>query len=104
MTTPRSGPGQGQSDQISGQNLQPNPDEVNNFHRYSDVDVSPESQHHTLGMDPNQTSQGDHTHDGKNSKTLYAGTITGSRGGNVALASLLSALNAKGIIIDSTVI
>lgn len=104
MTTPRTGSAQGQDEENSGKNLQPNPDEVNDFHRYSDVDVSPESQHHTLGMDPNQASQGDHTHNGRDSKALYAGTITGSRGGNVALTNLLNALASKGIIIDSTVI
>ena len=53
-----------------GAELQPNPDQVNEFHRYADTDNSPESTHHTLGNDPNQSSPGDHDHDGRNSKLL----------------------------------
>lgn len=50
-----------------GAALAPNPDQVNEFHRYDDSDNSPESHHHTLGVDPNQASPGDHNHDGRNS-------------------------------------
>ena len=46
------------------------PDKVNNLHRYSDNDTSPVAQHHTLGLDQNQASPGNHTHDGRNSQTL----------------------------------
>lgn len=92
------------SNQQPGAALAPNPDAVNEFHRYSDVDNSPDSHHHTIGIDPNQASPGDHNHDGRNSKSLNAGTVTGSRGGNVALASLLTTLANKGIIIDGTVV
>lgn len=53
-----------------GANLMPNPDQVNEFHRYSDQDTSPEAQHHSLGVDPNQASPGNHTHDGKNSPLI----------------------------------
>lgn len=58
------------SQENPGRPLQPNPEEVNEFHRYSDVDNGPDSQHHTLGIDPNQSSPGDHTHNGRTSRTL----------------------------------
>ena len=48
----------------------PEADQVNAFHRYSDKDVSPDSDHHTLGTGIEQASPGDHNHDGKNSKGL----------------------------------
>jgi len=48
----------------------PEAEQVNAFHRYSDKDVSQESDHHTLGTGIEQASPGDHNHDGKNSKTL----------------------------------
>lgn len=48
----------------------PNPDQVNEFHRYDDVDNAPESHHHTLGPEPIQAAPGDHNHDGRNSKTI----------------------------------
>lgn len=87
-----------------GQSL-PNPDEVNEFHRYDDVDNFPEAHHHTLGIDPNQASFGDHNHDGRNSKILFGRiVVTGSRGGNEALAALLTALANHGFITDSTTI
>lgn len=54
----------------SGAALAPNPDQVNEFHRYADTDASPDAQHHTLGVDPNQSSPGDHNHDGRNSAFL----------------------------------
>lgn len=86
-----------------GAALAPNPDQVNEFHRYDDSDNAPESHHHTIGTDPNQASPGDHRHNGKDSYLLYGGiTVTGSRGGNAALASLLTALAQEGIIIDGT--
>jgi hypothetical protein len=44
--------------------------EVNDFHSNSDVDKSTLSQHHTLGIQPNQASPGDHTHDGRNSRRI----------------------------------
>jgi hypothetical protein len=44
--------------------------EVNEFHANSDVDKSTISQHHTLGIQPNQASPGDHNHDGRNSRRI----------------------------------
>lgn len=51
--------------------------EVNEFHRYSDKDDSPQAQHHTLGTEDNQASPGGHNHDGRNSK-LIAGSLPGA--------------------------
>lgn len=62
-----------------GASLAPNPDAVNEFHRYSDVDNSPDSHHHTLGIDPNQGAAGDHDHDGRNSKLLASTSHTHSQ-------------------------
>lgn len=74
-------------------------------HRQSDVDSSPQSQHHTLGTNRSQASPGNHIHDGITSPKLGALAIntsgndtkpalvlTGSKGGNVALANLIAML------------
>lgn len=72
----------------------PPPEIVNKFHERSDVDSSSLAQHHTLGVKHDQASPGDHTHNGEGSLFLMEGvTITGSKGGNVALASLITALS-----------
>lgn len=55
----------------------PTPQEVNRFHAKSDVDSSKVAQHHTLGFQANQSSPGDHIHDGKTSKQIGAGLDTG---------------------------
>lgn len=70
---------------------------VDDFHRNSDLDQRAESQHHTLGPAPAQASPGNHTHDGGSSAPLWQGdTITGSRGGNIALNSTIALLVKKG--------
>lgn len=47
----------------------------------------------SLGTGNTQASPGDHTHDGVMSRRLMSGvTITGSKGGNTALANLITAL------------
>ncbi len=43
---------------------------VKEYHLNSDVDESPIAHHHTLGVDPNQASPGDHNHNGRNSKKI----------------------------------
>ena len=69
------------------------PQTVNRFHNKSDADSSSEAQHHTLGIKKDQSSPGDHKHDGTTSKRLLEGTtITGSRSGGAALVSVISAL------------
>lgn len=70
--------------------------QVNKMHEKSDKDVSPNAQHHTLGTDRNQAASGSHTHTGKDSKKIGDGSglvVTGSRGGNAALNSLLTELS-----------
>jgi len=47
--------------------------EVSKFHGNSDIDSSVVAQHHTLGILHNQSSPGDHKHDGKSSKKLGKG-------------------------------
>jgi len=76
---------------------------VNKFHAKSDVDSAQYAQHHTLGIKHDQAAPGDHTHDGRVSKLLLEGvTITGSRGGNAAVASIIAALVKLGATDGST--
>jgi hypothetical protein len=78
------------------------PQTVARFHNKSDVDSSSEAQHHTLGIKKDQASPGDHKHDGTTSRKILDGTtITGSRGGNAAVASIIAALVKLGAT-DST--
>jgi hypothetical protein len=71
----------------------PDADSVREFHVNADTDVSPDSIHHTIGPGFHQAASGQHTHDGSNSPLLLEGvTIAGSKGGNTALASVISAL------------
>lgn len=66
---------------VSGGNAaKPSAEEVDDFHTNSDLDLRLESQHHTLGPNPNQAAPGDHVHDGGDSALILEGfTITGSR-------------------------
>lgn len=67
--------------------------EVSAIHTNDDVDGSVVAHHHTLGINRNQASPGSHLHDGTTSKKLMVGiTITGSKGGNAALADLITKL------------
>lgn len=73
----------------------PDPRTVNTFHFRSDVDSGPSAQHHTLGINRNQASPGDHIHDGSASRKLGTKrslSISGSKGGNAALASVITLL------------
>lgn len=71
----------------------PSQKEVSDFHTNADTDGGPKAKHHTLGANPNQSSPGNHTHDGGSSTLLLEGTtISGSRGGNAAVASIIAAL------------
>ena len=81
------------------------PGEVLKFHNRSDLDSSSFAQHHTLGVKATQAASGSHNHDGQGSRKIGAGlniVITGSRGGNAALASLLAALAKVMDFTDST--
>lgn len=84
-------------------------------HSRSDVDSSQKSQHHTLGPGRNQASPGSHIHDGITSPKLGAMvvgtsgnnpvpafTLTGAKGGNVALTNLITFLKLHMNFTDST--
>lgn len=78
-------------------------EEVERFHQNADTDSRKEAVHHTLGAGDNQASPGNHNHRGGDSVQLLSGvTITGSRGGNVALLSVIQALVALGATDSST--
>ena len=79
--------------------------QVSEFHTKADADASTASMHHTLGISHNQASPGDHSHDGQTSRLVGSGrkiTITGSRGGNAALLSLINALKQVIDLTDNT--
>jgi hypothetical protein len=81
------------------------PEEVQDIHSRSDVDASDKSQHHTLGTGRFQSSPGNHVHDGYRSSKIGQNmgiTISGSRGGNAALASVIDALKLVMDITDNT--
>lgn len=81
----------------------PDAKSVNKFHKKADTDSSSLATHHTLGVKNTQASPGDHLHDGVSSKQLMADiTITGSKGGNAALADLITKLAAALGFTDST--
>ena len=57
----------------------------------------------SLGPGNLQASPGDHTHDGTTSKRLLEGiTLTGSKGGNAALANLITILVDNFGLTDNT--
>lgn len=94
---------QNSSDGGLQENPKPSADVVEDFHTFADTDIRIESIHHTLGPTTNQAAQGDHNHDGGNSSLILSGfTITGSRGGNVALVSVIACMVRLGAIDSST--
>lgn len=79
--------------------------QVGEFHQKADTDGSTQSQHHTLGIGHNQASPGDHSHDGQSSRLIGSGrkiTISGAKGGNAALASVIAALKQVMDLTDNT--
>ena len=83
--------------------LSPSPREVDFMHQRADTDSSQGAIHHSLGMKNGQASPGDHKHNGLNSRRIMEGiTITGAKGGNVALANLITALAASLGFTDNT--
>jgi hypothetical protein len=90
-------------DQSAG--LSPSAPEVNALHSADDTDAGPRAHHHTLGTGRNQSSPGNHIHDGITSPklgalqmdpagnvTIPAMVLTGAKGGNVALTNLIAML------------
>lgn len=79
------------------------PTAVKQLHAKSDVDSGPFAQHHTIGLRKDQASSGAHSHDGKDSKFIFEGkSVSGSKGGNVALASVISVLVSLGLTDNTT--
>jgi hypothetical protein len=96
------GSAMGEGDGASAPTPYPTAELVEQFHTNSDVNSRREAQHHTLGVGEFQASPGPHTHRGGDSVPLLTGvTLSGSRGGNVALLSVIQALVALGAT-DST--
>lgn len=84
-------------------NLRPDSKTINEFHSNDDVDKDSNAHHHTLGGGANQASPGSHRHDGTDSVQLLEGIeIAGSRGGNLALQSVIQALVALGATDNTT--
>lgn len=76
---------------------------VNEFHSNDDVDKDSNSHHHTLGGGANQASPGSHRHDGTDSVSLGEGIeIAGSRGGNLAIQSMVNAMVQMFGVTDNT--
>lgn len=89
---------------VAGESRFPTAREVTTFHTNADTDTRREAIHHTLGPQVNQAASGAHVHNGSDSPQLLAGvTITGSRGGNTALTSVIAALVRLGAVDSSTV-
>lgn len=88
---------------VKGQDNLPSADVVNRFHTKADTDSNAGAAHHTLGVKHDQAAPGDHIHNGINSHQLLENAVlTGAKGGNVALANLITMLsNALGFT-DST--
>lgn len=75
----------------------PAPRVVDEFHVNSDVDRDKEAQHHTIGTGNAQAASGSHSHNGSDSVLLLDGLeITGARGGNTAILSIILALERLG--------
>ena len=75
------------------------------LHARCDVDSSIFASHHTLGSGPNQAAPGFHVHDGVRTPKIGQGlgfVITGSRGGNAAVASIIAMLAKVIDFTDST--
>lgn len=83
--------------------MRPDAKVVNEFHSNDDVDKDSNAHHHTLGGGANQASPGAHRHDGTDSVALLEGIeLAGSRGGNLALQSVIQALVALGATDNTT--
>lgn len=81
------------------------PRAVAQIHARDDVDSSQLAHHHTIGIKHDQASAGDHVHDGSSSRKVGAGmglTISGAKGGNAALGSLITMLKSVIEFTDNT--
>ena len=79
--------------QVKEEDPTPPNEVVELFHRNASVDTRPEDIHHRLGNGPNSAAAGNHKHNGSDSPLLGQGiVITGSKGGNAAVASVVAAM------------
>lgn len=94
---------QGEGIDLTQKGRAPTAEEVTNLHENADTDSRTEAIHHTLGPGANQSASGNHRHRGGDSAPLLDGlTISGSRGGNTALLSVIQCLVALGVTDSST--
>lgn len=81
----------------------PTPSESARDHSNSDVDGSQTAQHHTLGVQHNQASPGDHNHNGKNSRKIGKGinvafpTTANAAYSQAQIQSIIDALRSIGL-------
>lgn len=90
---------------IKSSKINPNPtsEEVKRFHTNSDVSSSAQALHHRIGTGQFDVNSARHKHNGTDSLKLGDGiTISGSKGGNAALTSLIAALVSILGITDAT--
>lgn len=81
----------------------PQPNVVADFHTNDDIDSSKEAHHHSIGTNESQAAAGSHVHNGSDSyQLLTQAEVTGSRGGNTALASVIAILTSMGAKDSST--
>jgi len=80
----------------------PTAQEVAILHSNSDVDSSVNAQHHTLGIQHNQSNPGDHKHDGKSSRRIGTSinpafpTTASATYSQVQIQAIIDALRAIG--------
>jgi hypothetical protein len=83
--------------------IPPSATESAKAHSNSDVDSSVVAQHHTLGIQHNQGSPGDHKHDGKSSKKIGKGinaafpSVASATYSQAQIQSIIDALRALGL-------
>ena len=81
----------------SNEEGRPAPQVVEEFHVNADTDRDKDAIHHSIGTNEFQAAAGSHTHNGSDSLLLLTNIeISGSRGGNTALASVIAALVSMG--------
>jgi len=76
---------------------------VRDFHTQADTDSDRQAIHHTIGSGVNQAASGSHMHNGADSPMLGTNIeITGAKGGNTALDSVIAAMVQMFGVKDST--
>jgi hypothetical protein len=79
-------------------NMRPDARIVNEFHTNDDIDKDAAAHHHSLGTGANQAASGAHRHE-----NLGEGIeLSGSRGGNLALQSVINAMVQLFGVTDNT--